>query len=372
MIKSFEIRNFRCFEKIKISGFSRINLIGGKNNSGKTALLEAIYLNSVPSPDGITFLRRLRRDSSLFLKAYPKRAWDNLFFDQDKSQIIYIILKSESDQERTIWLLFDDSTEEFDELLSDSSKVYDDEDIVDLRTLLSRKNGDRATLRLGQSEAEDDISEDDEVFAMIAHSEGIFVEDFFTPDIAQIIFIPPSFTLSSRILAQEYDNAYLQGNGDKILQAIQSIDKSIVEAKTLSIGEPMLYLKREGENFLPIALFGEAINRVVDMFIRLVNNPGSILLVDEIENGIHHTSQRELWEMLFKLSLEFKIQIIATTHSLEMIEAFRDVGLEDGNEGVGAYLELAQNTRTGRASGVKHGLEVLDYALKRGEDIRGE
>mgnify|MGYP006193319713 FL=1 len=44
MIKDIEISNFRCFEHTKIEGFERVNLIGGKNNSGKTALLEAIFL----------------------------------------------------------------------------------------------------------------------------------------------------------------------------------------------------------------------------------------------------------------------------------------------------------------------------------------
>ena len=43
MLQSIEIENFRCFEKTSISGFEQINLITGKNNSGKTALLEAIF-----------------------------------------------------------------------------------------------------------------------------------------------------------------------------------------------------------------------------------------------------------------------------------------------------------------------------------------
>ena len=42
MIRSIEIENFRCFHKTRIEGFSQINLIGGQNNAGKTALLEAI------------------------------------------------------------------------------------------------------------------------------------------------------------------------------------------------------------------------------------------------------------------------------------------------------------------------------------------
>lgn len=51
VIKNIKIQNFRCFEELKISGFEKINLISGKNNIGKTALLEALFINSTPIPD---------------------------------------------------------------------------------------------------------------------------------------------------------------------------------------------------------------------------------------------------------------------------------------------------------------------------------
>jgi len=43
-IKNIEIKNFKCFEDFKAEGFGRVNLIGGKNNVGKTAFMEASYL----------------------------------------------------------------------------------------------------------------------------------------------------------------------------------------------------------------------------------------------------------------------------------------------------------------------------------------
>lgn len=61
MLIDIEIRNFRCFEETKISGFERVNLIGGKNNSGKTALLEALLLNNSPRPANVMLSRRLRK-----------------------------------------------------------------------------------------------------------------------------------------------------------------------------------------------------------------------------------------------------------------------------------------------------------------------
>ena len=47
MIQSISIENFRCFDKTEIKGFQRMNLITGKNNSGKTCLLEALYFIAV-------------------------------------------------------------------------------------------------------------------------------------------------------------------------------------------------------------------------------------------------------------------------------------------------------------------------------------
>jgi len=44
-IKNIEIKNFKCFKDFKADGFKRVNLIGGKNNVGKTAFMEACWIN---------------------------------------------------------------------------------------------------------------------------------------------------------------------------------------------------------------------------------------------------------------------------------------------------------------------------------------
>jgi len=43
-IKKIQIYKYKCFENFEADGFKRVNLIGGKNNIGKTAFLEACYL----------------------------------------------------------------------------------------------------------------------------------------------------------------------------------------------------------------------------------------------------------------------------------------------------------------------------------------
>ena len=46
-IKDIEIKNYKLFKNFKAGGFGRVNLIGGKNNVGKTAFMEACYLADI-------------------------------------------------------------------------------------------------------------------------------------------------------------------------------------------------------------------------------------------------------------------------------------------------------------------------------------
>src|SRR5208337_1798095 len=49
MLQNFTVKNFRCFQSLGVGPFDRVNLIAGRNNTGKTALLEAIRLHCDPS-----------------------------------------------------------------------------------------------------------------------------------------------------------------------------------------------------------------------------------------------------------------------------------------------------------------------------------
>ncbi|HEY9703347.1 MAG TPA: AAA family ATPase, partial [Allocoleopsis sp.] len=96
MLKQIYIENFRCLEKTTIKGFSNINLIGGKNNIGKTALLEALLIYSMPQTDALLQLKSLRQESKDFIKQMRnKTVWDNFFFQPKNS----IFLKGEDENQ---------------------------------------------------------------------------------------------------------------------------------------------------------------------------------------------------------------------------------------------------------------------------------
>lgn len=136
------------------------------------------------------------------------------------------------------------------------------------------------------------------------------------------------------------------------------------------MNEPTLYLTRKDQKRLPISLFGDAINRVTAIALELLNTDQNVLFIDEIENGIHYTSQEKFWEALFELARELDTTIFATTHSLEMIKAFAAVSQKYPEDGM--YFELARNPRDQKIVAIKRDAELLEYALERGKPIRGE
>ena len=85
MLTNISIKNFRCFSESSFNGFNRVNLIGGKNNAGKTALLEALLINFLPANGAVRLLQRFRDEDDKTAKKYPQLTWENLFFNQKKN-----------------------------------------------------------------------------------------------------------------------------------------------------------------------------------------------------------------------------------------------------------------------------------------------
>ncbi|WP_377475636.1 MAG: AAA family ATPase [Microcoleus anatoxicus] len=365
MLKEIEIQNFRCFEQIQISGFERVNLIGGKNNAGKTALLEAIFLYVAPKPSSILFLRELRKESSLVMKAMPDKAWDNLFHVRGKEKSILIIGTDDNNDtdQFTIQPCIDPTTIYRKDI---DPKTIDPTSIHLSRSRTNKSN--KFSLSVSNTGSNDSLIASSK--GLINGSNTIITDAIPTPGELPII---PSFTRISGIeLTEAYDRARLNEKDSEVLKAFQVIDPAIESVESFYIGEPTLYLRRKGEKRLPLSLFGDAMNRVAEIILKLINSEDKILLIDEIENGIHYKSQPEFWRVLFRLAVELDTQIFATTHSLEMLQAFAKVGLEQNQECSSAYFELAKKLKTNQIIGSRLDLETLNYALEHQEGVRGE
>lgn len=367
LIKTLEINNFRCFHKTIAKDFSNINLFGGRNNAGKTALLEALLLLNEPSNPTIALLLKFRRIDSDFIKSVPKRAWDSFFYKQQKDEIIEITAITNDGEKQVASMKCDESVEDFINLIQNNEIDKDDEDMLAFANSLSGKDATKSTLHINSTT--NGITNSASVF--IASNNGIIGRGI-PNSFLKAHFIPASFKLASDNLAEEFDKAKLEGLSDILLSAFQIIDGSIEQVDTFKIGKSAIFLKRKNEkNFMPLALFGDAMNKIADFILRIVNNKNSVILIDEIENGIHHSNQEELWKMLFELSIKFEVQVFATSHSAEMITAFKNVAKSKYPK-ESRYFEIARHVITNEISIQKIPIEALEEKLITKKPVRGE
>jgi predicted ATPase len=92
-----------------------------------------------------------------------------------------------------------------------------------------------------------------------------------------------------------------------------------------------------------------------------------VLLIDEVEIGIHHAIQVDLWRFLAKMAIEFNVQIFATTHSEDAVRAFGVVERE--NREIGGNLIRLQ-TRGGKVEAVDFNSDDLAYARDADMEVR--
>jgi AAA15 family ATPase/GTPase len=320
MIDSIKIERFRCFNGTELSGFRRLNLFGGKNNAGKTSLLEAIYLGLKADKKAIKQMRSKGNDEDSETYLHYKGETNSTFS-------IALNLKSDNFQKKN----------EF-------------------------KNGfDNAIEHPFHSDKE---------------QKKLFVQN---NKVSFILAKDNQFPVEYN-LSQQFNEADRRGESDEILNSIKLIDNSIDELKTYS-DRSDIFLRKKGEKHrLPLPYFGDALQKMMRYAITaatLHSENGSseikkYLLIDEIENGLHYSVHDEFWEMLFKLAIAYDIQIFAATHSREMIEAFNRISQKNAFKGEAAYFELFKHVKTGEIAGHIIEADVLDYKLKNNKSLRGE
>lgn len=77
---------------------------------------------------------------------------------------------------------------------------------------------------------------------------------------------------------------------------------------------------------------GDGISRILGISIALVSAQDGILLLDEIENGVHYTAQADLWRHIFRVARDLNVQVFATTHSYDAVLAFQKAAKENEDE----------------------------------------
>ena len=139
-----------------------------------------------------------------------------------------------------------------------------------------------------------------------------------------------SSNVSSRDDAIRLATLRKQKSDHLLLEALQVVEPKLksIEDNSAS-GTPMIWGDVGLSELIPLAVMGEAMNRIARIVLAITGAPGGVVLVDEVENGIHHSVLPEVWRVISRVSEQLNCQVIATTHSLECVRAAHDALREE-------------------------------------------
>lgn len=108
-----------------------------------------------------------------------------------------------------------------------------------------------------------------------------------------------------------------------VIELVRKFDPDVVDLDIASFrgNRPAIYLNHRKLGPAPLSVFGDALRRAVLLASTLHMVQGGLLLIDEVETGIHISALENVFEWLIDVARDFNVQVVATTHSLEAVDS---------------------------------------------------
>ena len=351
MLNNLRIKNFRMLEDLEIPKLGRVNLIVGKNNSGKSTLLEALRIYAGNANQNLLREILLGHDESFDLDGdtineSSEGSWfslKNLFPNRELPDSIEksIIISTGNKEILKVEFLLYRINEELDT----------NEDGITIGTIRRR-----VVVQLSEIESLEEGSEIIPAVRITQQSGRINWIDlpsgirrpsmtsrsFEDTSSVNCSFVSTEF-FSPDILAKLWDKITLSEYEKIVLSALKIIDGNVerlafVEDRSRYPSRDLSRLSivkmKNSDSRIPLNSMGDGMSRILQLVLSVFPAKDGILLIDEFENGLHYSVQEEVWKIIFKLAKELNIQVFATTHSWDCIESFTKVAIESPEEGV--------------------------------------
>ena len=331
MFSSVKIENFKSFSHLSLNNLSHVNLFFGKNNCGKTSLLESIFiLSGMANPELPLKCNQFRdlpgiKSTALFfhnlnttkdisissISTVPLFERQVSIHSQTKS------VKDISSQNPANTYKSDTLPAEIDEL-SFSGTVKTSSDITE---------SVKTTLRIRELKKSEKI----QVSLSTKYKETMYCA-YFSPRMSLATIVPSIL----KIFSEKKEKL--------VLEALKNIDNRI---KDFILVDNTIMVDIGLEKRLPINLLGDGVRKFFTLAVAMFDCQNGVLLVDEIDNGLHFSTMEKFWSILLHTSKMFNVQLFATTHNIDSIKGLNRVLLQaentDYQSAVSAY-KLLQHT----------------------------
>lgn len=322
MLSRVEIKNYRGFQGFKAEGLARVNLLVGKNNSGKTAVLEGLQLLTSRGDPAVLAEIAERRGEIILVRPEAGQLVDiaHFFHGHSFAHDSLITIQGDNGYHPVVMKVYAPKSEQ-----SEASKP--------------RPAAPGLFLRISSSAAEPTKAEREEVPRFGISREGGVDLDVPTrfrrmgrPSMRsrgpQVRFVGPE-SLNTIELAMMWDEITLSGQEVDVASAMQVLDPNLESMHFLtgmlssgyfpSRAGIVVGLKGTGGR-IPIGSMGDGMRRLMSIATALAFTKEGCLFVDEIDTGLHYSIMADMWKLIVSKAISSNTQVFATTHSWDCIE----------------------------------------------------
>jgi AAA15 family ATPase/GTPase len=312
-INTIAIKDFKCFKDFQADGFGRVNLIGGKNNVGKTAFMEACYANVYGQN----------------IKSFIASLQDIKF-------------------------------------MRENLNILEDADIDDTKKFVEQSNHIFVSSNINQIHFRIDENEGVKKYHFEFNNQTIDANanDFsFDFDVISNIGFIDNFGFGNSQISKAYLSIQKKDKEQFLNEILYKFDNRI--EKFIAGDIPQCRVNGE---WLELTELGDGARHLVSIVSSLFKCENSYLFIDEIDNGIHYTQLDELWEIILSVSKEQNVQVFATTHSKECIESYTRIAKKLEDKDI-KYIKLSRQKDSSIYAGVRD-YDMLQYSIDDEHEVR--
>lgn len=358
MITHFSVENFKALSDCSLTNLKRINLLGGKNNTGKSTMMEALFFfHDRQNPDSLLRLYRWRGELLIELNQFDIFAPIFKGYDIKKEIVMNVgeganqsILRIKMGKESEKVVQVNPS---LNSTALDSHTKSIEDDRLEMTVTFRGPNLSKFSKQ--------------SIIHSIKGNENMEVQVSKPMQIQSAIFLTSRTPTNSNENAIRYGELTKRNREKKILNCLKVIEPRLQSITVIqqANNQAVLYGDIGLDVKVPIHFMGDGITRVLSILLAIYSNPHGVVFIDEIENGIHHTVMPKIWEMIDLASKDCDCQLFITTHSYECLAALvsSDVTQEDLN-----YIRLERMDEV--IVSKEYNFNTLSTSIEQGWEVR--
>ena len=313
MLRNLKLEKYRGFDDYELAGLSRVNLLVGSNNCGKTSILEALHF-LVSKGDPFVLTRSANRRGEVGDSGSSSRhggpSISHFFFGHHFEQGAGFRLSSKGHGHVSARVRAAD--------VKDESRLFDDE-TDQIPPLILQIEGSALGNVPGITVTENGSM----LNSRLPRFRNPWTEMPLPPPVQ---FVTPD-SLDVEPMREVWDRVLTEGRESEAIEAMTLLEEDLESIHFLTSDNSRARTGRAGVLLgfrgagrrVPLGSYGDGMRRLLALSLALIQAANGVLLIDEIDAGLHWTVMEDMWRLVIDTARKSSVQVFATTHSADCI-----------------------------------------------------